>query len=64
MVDIRRNGFRRAVNAWEEVKDLKKGKLANFSNNMNDKWHAKFVKRKDMQITGIVFHLGSEKSGE
>ena len=55
---------RRAVSAWGEVKELKEGKLENFPNIKSDKWHVKLVKKKDVQIPGIVFHLGSERSGE
>ena len=39
------------------MKDLKKGKLANFSNIMDGKWHAKLVKRKDVQILSFIWGL-------
>ena len=55
---------RRAVSAWGEVKELKEGMLANYPNIKSDKWHVKLAKKKDIQIPGIVFHLGSERSGE
>ena len=54
----------RAVSSWGEVKELKEGKLSNFPDIKSDKWQVKLVKRKDVKIPGIVFHLGSERSGE
>ena len=60
---------RKAVSTWGEVKEMKEGKLnvpglPSFSHVKTDKWFVKLVKKKGVEIPGVVLHLGSERSGE
>ena len=60
---------RKAVSAWGEVKEIKEGKfnvpgLPSFSHIKTDKWFVKLAKKKEVNIPGVVLHLGSERSGE
>ena len=60
---------RKAVSTWGVVKEMKEGKLnvpglPSFSHVKTDKWFVKLVKKKGVEIPGVVLHLGSERSGE
>ena len=61
--------IRKAVSAWGEIKMIKQGKLDKYgipacAHITTDKWFVKIAKKRDVNIPGIVLHLGSERSGE
>ena len=60
---------RKAASAWGDVKEMRQGKinvpgLPSFSHIKTDKWFVKLVKKRELNIPGVVLHLGSERSGE